>query len=57
MTDKKKCSYCGKTLRPINKIPKDTNNYNKDWPSRKLHKKCWKEKQLLDDLKDFLLKN
>jgi hypothetical protein len=55
MTDKvekKKCAHCGKTLVPIGDKRKN-GKCHIDWEKRKYHKKCLKEKELLE----YYLKN
>jgi len=37
LSDKTKCTQCGKKLRPFYGIN------SPDWEKRELHKKCWKE--------------
>ncbi len=38
---KKKCEHCGKTIVPLGS-KRANGTYHEDWPTRKLHKKCWK---------------
>lgn len=48
MLDRKLCKSCGRKIVPIGSS-RVNGKWHSDWDTREYHKKCWKEKMIIEE--------